>query len=62
MLQTDTDFAPDGDRTAFSTIGMQQQGFCFNCATSAATPPAAAPSPRSTAATAATRDTRRSTA
>jgi hypothetical protein len=36
MLQTETDFAPDGDRAAFSAIGGQQQqgaGFCFNCDT-----------------------------
>jgi hypothetical protein len=34
MLQVETDFAPDGDRAVFSTIGgQQQQGFCFNCDT-----------------------------
>jgi hypothetical protein len=36
LLQAETDFAPDGDRTAFSAIGGQQQqgaGFCFNCDT-----------------------------
>ena len=34
MLQTETDFAPDGDRAAFSGIGVQQQqgtAFGFNC-------------------------------
>eukprot|EP00966_Prymnesium_polylepis_P196518 4554074-Prymnesium_polylepis.1 len=60
MLQADTDFAPDGDRTAFSAIGGQQQqgaGFCSNCDSYGHTIRTAAPSPRSTAASAATRGT-----